>query len=488
MEPAAPFVHAAKATVKYLSQHAEFEAQLRTAIGARCGPFGHGLTIPSYAEGKGISRCLKTIPSGPRGPVLVVVVVNAPKEAPVAVHEANRETLGALRSDYGSPQIVSRDACLYSHPVGSLVVIDRASQNFLPARNGVGLARKIGSDLLLALVEDERISSPWIHCSDADVSFPPDYFEQASAFQEAGASALLYRFRHVPGENKFEDNGVEPPDASTMDFPTQSPNGIRLHQAALEYEISLRYYVLGLRFSGSHHAFHSIGSTLAVHANAYARVRGFPKREAAEDFYLLNKIAKVGRIKRLEGDPLLLSSRSSFRVPFGTGASIRRLVEGPGSQLLTYDPKIFHYLRVWHNALVRMFDPSGPKNSLVEWVLQFADQDPLVEPEKLIGTLTEVAALSAAEGALAAPGSGAKKRLLDGFDGFRTLKLVHALRESGLKSLPLYDALDQASFIALDTPPKVKSINDLAREIESLEMSESIGGVIGVGYSLAADA
>lgn len=469
MEPATTFIHAAKATVKYLSQHAEFEAQLRTAIGAHCGRFGHGLTIPSYAEGKGISGCLKTIPSGPRGPVLVVVVVNAPEDAPASVHQANRQTLGVLRSEYGSPEVVSPDACLYPHPVGSLVVIDRASQNFLPARKGVGLARKIGSDLLLALIEDERISSPWIHCSDADVSFPPDYFEQSSAFREAGASALLYRFRHVPGENRFEDNGVEPTDAPIMDSPTQSRDRIRLHRAALEYEISLRYYVLGLRFSGSRHAFHSIGSTLAIHANAYARVRGFPKREAAEDFYLLNKIAKVGRIKRLEGDPLLLSSRSSFRVPFGTGASIRRLVEGSGFQIFTYDPKIFHYLRVWQNALVRTLDPNEPKKALREWVLQFADQDPQVEPPRLIEALTEVAALSAAEGALAAPGSGVEKRLLDGFDGFRTLKLVHALRESGLKSIPLYDALDRACFVSLGACPEPKNTEDIAREIETLE-------------------
>ena len=470
MESATQFAHSAKATVKYLSQHAELETQLRTTIGARCGRFAHGLTIPSYAEGKDIYGCLKTIPSGARGPVLIVLVVNAARDAPASAHESNADTLGVLRAEYGSPEVISSEAYLYPHPAGSLLVIDRASQNFLPPRKGVGLARKIGSDLLLALIEDERISSPWIHCSDADVRLCSDYFEQVSTNQGEGASALLYRFHHATGFEEFDDNPPGLNNAFEKDSPTRSGEEIRLNQAALEYEMSLRYYVLGLRFAGSHHAFHSIGSTLAIHANAYARVRGFPKREAAEDFYLLNKLAKVGQIGRLEGAPLLLSSRSSFRVPFGTGAAIRKLLEGSGSHVVTYDPKIFHYLRAWHNALRQMFDSSGPRNSLVEWLCTFADEDPLIESARLIETLTEIAAISAAERALSAPGAQAQKRLLDGFDGFRTLKFAHALRASGLKSLPLHDALDQASFITLNAQAKTKTTKDLAQEIESLEM------------------
>ena len=479
MESATQFAHAAKATVKYLSQHAELEAQLRTTITARCGQFAHGLTIPSYAEGKGVSDCLKTVPSGARGPVLIVLVVNAPREAPASVHVSNADSLEVLRAEYGAPEVIASEAYLYPHPAGSLVVIDRASQNFLPPRKGVGLARKIGSDLLLALIEDKRISSPWIHCSDADVHFCSDYFEQVNTHHGEEASALLYRFNHGTGFEEFDDAPPGPNNALDQGSPIRPGESIRPNQAALEYEISLRYYVLGLRFAGSHHAFHSIGSTLAIHANAYAKVRGFPKREAAEDFYLLNKLAKVGQIERLEGSPLLLSSRSSFRVPFGTGAAIRQLLEGSESHVVTYDPKIFHYLRAWHNALRQMFDSSRPGNSLVEWLRTFAYKDPLIESARLIETLAEVGAISTAEKSLATPGSQTKKRLLDGFDGFRTLKFVHALRASGLKSLPLHDALDQASFITLSARAETKRTRDLAQEIEFLEMLETSAGVIG---------
>ena len=45
---------------------------------------------------------------------------------------------------------------------------------------------------------------------------------------------------------------------------------------------------------------------------------GFPRRNATEDFYILNKLAKVGSIARLAGTPVILEGRLSDRVPIGT--------------------------------------------------------------------------------------------------------------------------------------------------------------------------
>ena len=67
------------------------------------------------------------------------------------------------------------------------------------------------------------------------------------------------------------------------------------------YELRLHHYVLGLEYAGSPYAYHTLGSCLAVKADAYAQVRGFPKRAGAEDFYLLNKLAKLGAMPRLQG-------------------------------------------------------------------------------------------------------------------------------------------------------------------------------------------
>ena len=84
MEPGANFVSGEKATRKYLAGHAEPETEWAERLGARFPVFGHGVAIPCYAEGSRINECLATIPPGPRGPVLAVVVVNAPAGAEAA--------------------------------------------------------------------------------------------------------------------------------------------------------------------------------------------------------------------------------------------------------------------------------------------------------------------------------------------------------------------------------------------------------------------
>ena len=113
---------------------------------------------------------------------------------------------------------------------------------------------------------------------------PRDYFDRASKVPRNHASALVYPFIHRGEED------------------------VALARAIQLYEISLRYYVLGLASAGSPYAHHTVGSTLAVDAISYAKVRGVPKRTAAEDFYLLGKLAKIGKVAALNGTPISVSS------------------------------------------------------------------------------------------------------------------------------------------------------------------------------------
>ncbi len=85
---------------------------------------------------------------------------------------------------------------------------------------------------------------------------------------------------------------------------------MRVFLATQLYELSLRYYVAGMKFARSPYAFHTIGSSMAVSPVHYARVRGFPKREAGEDFYLLNKLAKLGSVLELDRGSDLRSYRN----------------------------------------------------------------------------------------------------------------------------------------------------------------------------------
>ena len=113
-------------------------------------------------------------------------------------------------------------------------------------------------------------------------------------------------------------------------------------ERALAYEATLRYYVLGLRHARSPHAFHTIGSTISVCPHAYAAVRGVPKRAAAEDFYLLQKLRTIGTIEHVRTEPIIVSPRTSHRVPFGTGPAVAAAASLDDPWMLrTYDPRAF---------------------------------------------------------------------------------------------------------------------------------------------------
>ncbi len=419
-----------RAQKQYLERYAEPEAGKLGALRRR---FGHVLTLPAYGERHELHKALASIPAGPLGDILIVLVVNGRADSPRSMRDANLTMLEELRAAGGRGVPIAQNAAVHEHPRGALLLVDRATPGReLPPRHGVGLARKIAADIALALWSERRVASPWIHCTDADVTLPADYFEATardtsaalndSNAPEASEAALVYPFRHV--------------DAT---------------REALEYEVSLRYYVAGLRFAGSLYAFHTIGSTLAVHATAYARVRGFPKRLAAEDFYLLNKLAKVGTIRSLDSEPIRLSARTSKRTPFGTGRALERArgTERNLAALRVYHPDVFCYLGAWLQTL-RALAEAGDAADPADLLARQTGSWPCADAERLRAHLDETGAWAAARIGVKrcrTPATRAK-HLHGGFDAFRTLKLIHALRAGGLASIPLREALSMAAFVA----------------------------------------
>lgn len=363
---------------KYLSRHAEPEIEV-----APDGEWDHAIVIPACGEGPRLLEGLAAAREGRR--VLVVLVVNAIDSHAAEVHRANEDLLAALQSgDEG------------------LLVLDRASKaRRLPAPGGVGLARKIGFDAVLRL--RDRVSSRWIHTTDADARLPRDFFEADAE----GATAMVRRFRHTASGDDVLD------DAHTR------------------YEIRLRYYVLGLRWAGSPYAFHTIGSILSADREGYAAVHGMPKREAGEDFYLLNKLAKLGPVHRANTAPVEIRSRRSLRVPFGTGPAVERLMSDPEGPKL-YDPRCFAVVRDWLAVLgrtveARSFDVAGFE-ALPEEARAHIDPEPALRLVREQG------------------GDSLRRQLHVWFDGFRTLKLIHSLRDSAWPDVPWERALQAASF------------------------------------------
>jgi hypothetical protein len=415
-----------KAVSKYLARHAEPESLAADAV---TGEFANAVVIPAYGEGQSLFDTIGSVPRGPGGDTLVVVVLNARVDSPGEQHDANagaRERLRAGASEARDLQ-AEHPISVLSYPNGRLVLIDRALPgHHLPEGQGVGLARKIGNDLLLRIHADGRLGSPWLHNTDADVVLPNDYFDQTQPISPDGNAAALYFFEH-----RFSD------DAS-------------LALAARLYEISLRYYTLGLAWSGSPYAYQAMGSCLAIRPDAYAQVHGFPERNATEDFYILNKLAKVGTIVRLAGKPVILEGRLSDRVPIGTGKALSKLVASRRalSGFRLYHPLVFAHVGAWLRVLAATARSGGRIESALE---QLPHDNPFFRTDLLTEALERMGAFPAIRQAIARSHEPAAmlRAFHTWFDSFRTLKLIHALREEGIPSLPYSEALAEAPFTGL---------------------------------------
>ncbi|HEX2872572.1 MAG TPA: hypothetical protein VHP33_14985 [Polyangiaceae bacterium] len=414
---------------KYLERYAEPEAA-----------WGHELhtqysgvwVVPLQREDAGFLDNLAPALSHAPGRVLVIAVVNATDDAPAATHDANTQLLQQLanrlipRQQLPSLERSPATAILGRPGVFDLLVIDRASPGKrMPVGEGVGLARRIGMDLGLQLQQLQGSTSPWLATTDADAQPPETYFQTLAAVAPRAPGgqrrvALTLPFWHTPSGDDAVDN------------------------ATADYELSLRYYTLGLAAAGSPYAYESMGSSMVVLAEAYAEVRGFPRRNAGEDFYLLDKLAKVGALHRPDCRPILLRSRTSDRVPFGTGRKVGEIV-GNGGALATYHPRVFELLRETLGAL---------REAVAQ---RKADALPA-----LLGNSLDVGSVGAVSSALdelqtfdALPGMFdsspdarvRERRLLTWFDALRTLRFIHLVEtRASLPRLPILDAVQSAPF------------------------------------------
>lgn len=423
---------------KYLARYAVAEI---AAAGRIQGPYAHVCAIPAMDEPAELLDGLRDVHVA--GPWLAIVVVNATDAAAPAVHARNAALLAGLCARGAAPAERVADAPAMwlvreALPGMDLCVVDRAGPGWrLPADQGVGLARRIGCDLALALYAAGALRTRWIHMTDADVTLPADYFA-AAARAAADSVALTYGFWHA--RSAAGDAWV---DAAT---------GL--------YEIYLRYHRLGLAWAGSPYALHTIGSSLAVDARAYAAVRGVPRRQAAEDFYLVNKLVKLGPVREPEGAPIAIRARRSARVPFGTGAATQtiagELIAGRGYRV--YHPRVYAVLGAWLDAMEAFAAAAGRAaghvndrvldHALAEgadaWQLAGEERRAL---DRALASLEARRALLDAHARARTP-AALSRRLHDWFDGFRTLKLVHAVRDAGLPALPWAEALRQARFLA----------------------------------------
>ncbi|MGB1262576.1 MAG: hypothetical protein ACPG52_06680 [Cognaticolwellia sp.] len=408
-----------KTCAKYLAQYAEPEVRALSTFPPQCH-YQHVLVIPAFQESKQfIERFFESALS--KQQCLLIVVVNQPDSDFGRLHQQAQTDLAKQISQQGQTlwqqdnlKLVDlAPATEHCNTKSAILLVDRYTQA-IPAEQGVGLARKIGADLAVTLVVAGNVRSSWVHSSDADAHLPDNYLTMHSADNTAltQASATCCNFYHYSEQRD-------------------------IHHANALYERALRYYVAGLQYAQSPYAYFTIGSILSFDIVSYCQARGFPKRSAGEDFYLLNKLAKLGEVVYLPEVKIKLDARPSQRVPFGTGPAVQSIIQlnAQGQSYHYYNPEVFIALK----ACLQAFDNLWLQRENVElWLAEL--------PNNTQQALITIGLLSFVDKQKSAQQGQFNKQLTVWFDSFKTLKFIHALRDLGVENMPLEQAVADAPF------------------------------------------
>ncbi|MDD2542314.1 MAG: glycosyltransferase family 2 protein [Desulfuromonadaceae bacterium] len=308
-----PNTYLPKNIATYLNKRAEAGPWIITAPPSRS--FTGVIVIPSLAEAANLPQTLESLSHNLPELLerfLILIVVNQRADATASETSDNRDTLKGL------PRWKRQ------FHLDNLFWVDAATAGGeLPAKQGVGLARKIGLDLALPLL-NYRNDDPLMICLDADTLVQPNYLDAITrhfAATTAGGASIPYRHRQASDQ---------------------------AGQSAIDrYELFLRTYVLGLELAGSPYAFHTVGSAMACRASAYVASGGMNRRLAGEDFYFLQQVHKTSIVVPLAGTTVHPSPRSSTRVPFGTGRAVGDMLVDGEQRLLFYQPVVFSIVGEW---------------------------------------------------------------------------------------------------------------------------------------------
>lgn len=399
--------------INYLSKY-ELDKWILELSGTN--KFNNIIIVPAIHEYENIKLLLESLIQNDRKyfkETLVMFVVNNLVDSSDDVKEDNRKSLALLREVISK---ISRTELAKKIADAGLNVglVDAASIGLeLPEKDGgVGLARKIGMDLALNQFDYKSNSKKIMICLDADCTVEQNYLTSiVQAFNNADIHAAYVNYEHPLPENEQDKRAI------------------------ICYEIFLRYYVLGLKYADSPFAFPTIGSTMICDYESYIRIGGMNKKKAAEDFYFLEKLAKITRVYKIDSTKIYPASRGSWRVPFGTGQRVNRYIARTHEEYVLYDPKSFDVLQKWLSVF----------NS--EKILTAGEY--LSKAKAINSTLHTFLIQNSFEESWSKILHNSKsdiqreRQKMTWFDGFRTLKLIHFLRDNEFPSINMFDALDQ---------------------------------------------
>lgn len=350
------------------------------------------VVIPCYYEFELITT-LESIWNSERSkfPVEVVIVINSSEDSEDKVLSQNIKTYNEVKN-----WIAQHDDSLLR-----FFVINEAN---LPRKYaGAGLARKIGMDQAVWRFNALNQDRGNVISLDADAIIKENYFTELEKHFEKfpKTNAATVYFEHPIEGNKFE---------------------WEVYDAIIKYELYLRYYKQALKYTGFPYSLHTVGSCFAISAMAYAKQGGMNRKQAGEDFYLLQKVFPLGHYHEINTTCVYPSPRASDRVPFGTGPMVKSIIDSEEKDFLTYNLDSFLELKRLFELKEELFKISlesynGLLKTLPECITEFLKKNDFIKAIQEINENT-----SKLETFI--------KRFFDWFNAFRVLKYLNFAHES----------------------------------------------------------
>jgi len=297
------------------------------------------IVIPCYNEPdvlkslESLYNCYDTLYSSE-----IIIVINHAKNAEIDIKALNINTIDKIKEWAVSKNSRKRRFFV----IRAFDIPDRDA--------GVGLARKTGMDEAIRRFRLCGNKNGVILGFDSDCTCSKNYLKEIeNCFLHKKVNAVSVYFEHPLAGNDFDS---------------------QLYKSIEQYELHLRYYKNAVKWTGFPFAFHTVGSSFAVRADVYCKQGGMNKRKAGEDFYFLSKVIPLGKYEEVNTVVVYPSPRQSDRVPFGTGAAIKEMIEKNQDKFYTYPFELFVMLKDLFTKTDEMYSNISfafPQNILGEY-------------------------------------------------------------------------------------------------------------------------
>lgn len=330
-----------------------------------------------------LNECIK-----PKEDILVFILINSSENSNSEALEQNQSTISEL--DHFSKNDLNFDLS-WIHLT-----------NIAEKKAGVGYARKYAMDQIIAYCNYKEIQDGIIASLDADSLVDSNYFVEIET--------LFKNKPKLEGCSIYFEHPIEGKEFSN-----------EIYEAIIEYELHLRYYKNAIDYTGFSNYFYTIGSSFAVSTNAYVKYGGMSQNKAGEDFYFLSKLFPNKQFAELNTTRVIPSSRTSDRVPFGTGPMIRELSSQTIISFQTYNFGAFKLLKGFFLQIESFY--TKDKNQLKKLIAaQKKEIFPFLLEQKLAENILEIYENVGSLDAFI-------KRFFNWFNAFKILKFLNYMHQ-----------------------------------------------------------